>query len=102
MSTRIYSGGQITKDPDSQRVLSFLWGEEELPSGVTILTSTYAVTGPDALLTVDNTTISGRTTTFRLLGGTLGKKYRVTNTITTDETPSQKDDASFTVLIANK
>jgi hypothetical protein len=101
MSTQIHSGGQLTKDPNSEEFVTMDWDVEHLPLGVTIATSTFTITGPDASLDFDNDDIltGQRETTLRLTGGTEGKRYTVTNRIVTDETPSQTKDASFRVLV---
>lgn len=101
MSTQIHSGGQITKDPNSEEFVTLEWGTKNLAIGVTIATSAFTITGPDASLDFDNDDIltGGRSTTLRLTGGTLGKRYTVTNRIVTDETPTQTKDASFRVLV---
>ena len=105
MSTTIYAGGLVIKDPNSSEVFSFNW-DEDLNPGVSITTSTFTITCANEQLplglTKDNETNTARTTTLRLIGGTLGKKYTVTNRIITDETPTQTKDASFTVSIANR
>lgn len=105
MSTDIYSGGLITKDPNSSEVFSFNWNDD-LAAGVSITTSTFTITSPNEALplglTKDNETHDARSSSLRLLGGTLGKKYVVTNRIVTDESPTQTKDASVTVSIANK
>jgi hypothetical protein len=101
--TAIRSGGLVVKDPNSSEFYTFDWNHEHLPGGVEVSTSTFTVTGPDAILTVDQFGIfqGNRKTQVRLNGGTLGKKYTVTNRITTDQSPSQTKDASFRVLIQN-
>jgi hypothetical protein len=101
MSTQIHSGGQLTKDPNSEEFVTVDWDIEHLPEGVTIDVSDFEITGPDAELTFDNDDIltGQRQTTLRLIGGTEGKRYTVTNRITTDETPTQIKDASFRVLV---
>ena len=105
MSTTIYSGGLITKDPNNSEVFSFNW-DKDLNAGVSITTSTFTITCANEQLplglTKDNETNTARTTSLRLIGGTLGKKYTVTNRIVTDETPTQTKDASFTVKIESR
>lgn len=97
----IYSGGLVTKDPQSKRVLTVNWSDD-FATGVTI-TPSVTITGPDSALTFDNlSVVDGRKAQMRLLGGTLNKKYTVTTHVITNESPAQEDDASFTVLIANK
>ena len=101
MSITIESGGLVTKDPNNSEVFSVDWGTERLATGVEISTSAWAVTGPDADLTEDEDSIvtGNRKTQIRLTGGTLHKRYTVTNTIETNETPAQTLDASFDVWI---
>jgi hypothetical protein len=102
--TTIHSGGLITKDPDSSKTYTFDWDAENLGASVTITTSTWEITGSDSDLTYDNATIlsGSRKTRVRLLGGTVGVKYRVRNRILTNETPAQTKDRSFYVLIEEK
>lgn len=104
MSTSIHSGGLITKDPNSQKLYTMDWDQENLATSVTITTSDWAITGPDAVLTKDNPSIlaGGRRTQVRLLAGTVGKTYTVTNTIVTSESPTQTKERSFKVLIEQK
>ncbi len=101
MSTQIHSGGQVTKDPNSEEFFTVDWDAEHLAAGVSIATSDFVITGPDAALTFDSDDVltGGRSTTLRLIGGTVGKRYIITNTIVTDETPTQTKDASFRVLV---
>jgi hypothetical protein len=103
MSRSIRSGGLVQKDPQSSEYYTFDWDKEHLPAGVEVSTSTFLVTGPDALLIVDQFGIfqGNRKTQVRLSAGTLGKRYVVTNRITTDQVPAQTKDASFKVLIQN-
>ncbi len=53
--------------------------------------STWAVSGPDSALVVDHDSITENATyaTFRLSGGTPGASYVITNTVQTDENPTQ-------------
>ena len=101
--TTIYAGGLERKDPQAKRLIQFNW-DTRLASGVGIQTSTFTITGPDIALTKDNETIvtGNRKTSLRLLGGTLGATYVVTNHIITNESPAQEDDSSIKVLIEQK
>jgi hypothetical protein len=101
MSATIHSGGLVVKDPSSAKVYQMDWDAENLASGVTLSTSTWAILGRDAALTADQTSTvgSGRKAQVRLSGGTVGVKYTVTNTISTSESPSQTKEKSFQVLI---
>src|SRR6185295_4324860 len=89
-------GGLVIKDPGDIKTYTWDWDTENVAAGATIATSVWAVTGPDALLTVDQTTIlsGARKTQMRLSAGTLGATYTVTNTITTSESPSQTKERS--------
>lgn len=100
-------GSLIGKDPDAVEPYGFDWTDwlAELGSTVTITNSTWTVTGPDALLTLTFPTIvtGALKTQVTLNGGTLGRKYLVTNRIVTNTSnPTVQDDRSFTVLIEQK
>ena len=101
MSITIESGGLVTKDPNNAEVFTVDWDQERLAAAVTITTSTWTVTGPDSELSEDEASIvtGNRKTQIRLTGGTLHKRYTVTNRIVTNETPAQTLDASFDVWI---
>ena len=103
MTTLIYSGTKLYKDPNAVEVFTVNWNDD-LAAGVLIQTSTFTITGPDGVLTKDNEAIGAdtRSTRLRLLGGTLRKTYTVLNRIVTNETPSQTKDASFLVAIQEK
>ena len=75
----IKPGGAWQKDPQSKRFVLFDWGDRYLAVGVDILTSVWAITGPDASLTKDNETVlvGNRQTRARLIGGTAGSSYTV-------------------------
>jgi hypothetical protein len=106
MSTEIRAGGLLVKDPNSTEVYTVKWDVEHFADQptVTIAASTFTITGPDTVLTKDNEFIlaGNRQTQVRLLAGTLGAKYTVTNRITTNESPAQIKDASWKVLIQNR
>jgi hypothetical protein len=106
MSTEIRAGGLLIKDPNASEVYTVKWDVEHFAAqpSVTITTSTFTITGPDAVLTKDNEFVlaGNRQTQVRLLAGTLGAKYTVTNRIITSETPAQTKDASFKVLIQQR
>lgn len=93
-------GSLLEKDPDASELYEMDWSDW-LPTGETITTSTWLITGPDNALTSDNDSImDGSTSTrVRLVGGTIGDKYVVTNRIVTAGTPAQNTDRSFTLLI---
>ena len=97
-------GDLFRKDPSGKLIYDMDWGTDGyLGSSVTIATSTWAVSGDDAILTTDNASLpSARVARVRLLAGTLGKRYTITNHIITNESPTQEDDRSFDVLIQNR
>ena len=63
-----------------------------------------AITGPDTALTYDNasTIIGNVKTQVRLLGGTVGELYTLTNRIVTTGSPAQTDDRSVQIWIENR
>jgi len=97
-------GGLVIKDPADVKTYTFDYDTANLAAGATIATSLWAITGSDALLTADQTTIlsGARKTQVRLSAGTLGTTYTVTNTITTSESPSQTKERSVKVLVENR
>lgn len=108
MST-VPDGSLLRKDPSDVRVFTLDWDAENLADGVTIVTSTWTITAiapssSDTALTKDNDVVlSGlRKTQVRLLAGTLGQLYDVTNRILTSESPTQTKERSFRVLIENQ
>ncbi len=106
MSTvTIVPGSLVTKDPAESKVYEFDWDTSSLATSVTIVTSTFTITAlkpaNDTALTKDTPTImaGSRTTQIRLIGGTLGARYEIANTIVTNETPAQTKERSFQLLI---
>lgn len=99
-------GTMITKDPSSVEPQGMDWTAylAELGVGVEISSSVWTVTGPDTVLTASNPTVlvGNQKTQVFLNAGTVGKKYTVTNRITTNTSPVVVDDRSFNVLIQNK
>jgi len=99
MSVTVYDGGTVTKDPDASRVYTMDWTADIGAAGIS--TSTWIIAPADAGLTADNASIvSGlKMTSVRLIGGTLGRSYTVTNRIVTNASPTETEDATVTVLI---
>lgn len=100
-------GGSIRHDPSAERFIEFDWSAALVKrDGTTaaIATSTFSIIGPDSALTYDNASIlSGATsTTARVKGGTNGKTYTLTNRIVTNESPSQTDERSVFIRIAEQ
>ena len=100
----IEPGGLLRKDPDAQKVYQFDWTDYLTFLGEQIATSTMVITGPDAILTKDNDSIiaGNLKTQVRLLAGTPGYKYVLTNRIVTNGTPAQTDDRSVEILVEDR
>lgn len=99
-------GATIFKDPASSELFTFDWSDW-LVGAATIATSTFTITPPASeavsILTKDNASIvSGSTSTqVRLIAGTLGKVYTLTNQIITNESPTQTAERSVKIAIRN-
>lgn len=104
MPTTIAAGGTVQKDPADKAVFRMTW-DEHLAAGVAITASVWAIAcdleAVPALTKDNESSPTTRTTQLRLLGGTLGKRYAVTNRITTDESPAQEKERSFYVVVAD-
>lgn len=107
MSFSMRAGGLLSLDPNDQLLVSFDWDSEALPTGVSIASYVHTISvirqsGATAL-TKDQESQTSRSTRLRLIGSTatLGDKYLVSSKITTNETPAQTIERSFTVLIEN-
>lgn len=96
--------GLVLKDPNSVEPRGIDWTDylAELGSGVTVSTSTYAVSGPDDTLTLSSASIvtGNLKTQVKLSGGTVGRKYTVTNHIVASD--GTEDDRSFFVQVAQR
>ena len=105
----IRPGTTVTKDPGASLIYTFDWSDW-LVGAATIATSTFTISGGDSVaapagtLTKDNPSIvSGSLSTqIRLIGGTVGKTYILTNTVITNESPTQTDERSILVAIRNQ
>lgn len=69
---------KISQTPGELRPAQINW-DIELPTGITIVSSTFAADSTDYTLSLEGRT--SRTTTFWLTGGVAGKIYYITNTI---------------------
>jgi hypothetical protein len=100
--------GLIQKDPNEARVVAADWGD--LAAGASISTSTWTITvtrprteSPIGLTKDNPAILSGsRRTQVRIIGGTLGSRYRLTNTIVTNESPTQTKERSCFVLVVDQ
>lgn len=102
-------GAVILKDPDASKVWVFNWTDwlAALSLGspaTTISSSSMVITGPDNALTADSASIvtGSLQTQLRLIGGTPGELYTVTNRITTTGSPAQIDDRSIQFFIESR
>jgi hypothetical protein len=109
MSVTVDDGAMVVKDPSDSRVYDFDWGAQHLATGVAINTSTFTITAispvGDAGLTKDNESIvspDNRVTRVRLIGGTLGAKYRLDNRIVTNEATPQTIERSIVIKVEQK
>lgn len=102
-------GDLITKDPNSDEPQGFDWTSwlAELGATVEIQTSTWIITGPDAVLTkhdesrVDVAGLKLKTQLY-LAAGTPGGLYRVANRVVTSSSPPATDDRSFFVRVKDR
>ena len=98
-------GTTVRKDPDASLVYTMDWSDW-LVGDAEIDTSDWSITAPAgesvSVLTLDSEDDDGTSASVRLIGGTAGKTYKVTNRITTNETPAQTDDRSFMVAIRHQ
>lgn len=99
-------GSLVQKDPQSDEPQGFDWTAwlAELGAGVTIATSTWTITGPDAVLTTHDASIvsGGVKTQAYFAAGTVGSQYTVTNRVITNSSPAVTDERSFVVLVSNR
>jgi len=97
-------GDLATKAPAEILAFEFDWSDD-LADGLMITDSAFTVTpvrpAVDTALTVDSKDVlyGDQVTRIVLSAGTLGSKYDVVNTITTNESPAQTLRAAVRVLI---
>jgi len=96
----------LTKHPNARLVYTFDYDTSNLAVGVTIVTSTMTLevlSGSNAVTpaSIDSVgLLSGnRKTTFRLIAGVNGTRYRVTNEALTSETPAQTKVKYIDILV---
>jgi hypothetical protein len=95
-------GAYIDKDPSAILSYTLDWSEW-LPSGSSISTSSWTIStfsGDAAPITQVSTTNTGNSAIIRLSGGTIGKVYTITNTITTSG--SLTDRRNFRIKVKNR
>ncbi len=100
----ISPGDLVPKDPAAEKVYQFDWTDYLTDLGSIIASTSFTITGPDAILTKDNEgVIAGNLKTqLRLKAGTLGGLYIVTNQIVDTSSPPNTDERSFEVLVENR
>lgn len=86
---------KFIKDPDAVLDYSIDWSD--WLGSDTISTSTWEV---DSGITEDSNSNTDTVTTIWLSGGTAGKKYELTNRITT--TGGRTDDRTIIIVVRNK
>ena len=96
----------VTKHPTAKLVYTFDYDASNLAAGVTIITSTMTLSVISGLNTVTPASIDSvgllagsRKTTFRLIAGVNGTRYRVTNEAITSETPAQTKVKYIDILV---
>jgi hypothetical protein len=91
------------KDPAATLDYSGNWAGL-LVAGETIVSSTWAVDGSDAALSIGTgdyaPTFDGTSATVWLSGGTEDVTYTITNHVVTSNTPPRIDERSFSITIA--
>lgn len=109
MPLTIDDGELIVKDQADVSVYVFDWDVlAALATGVTITTSTFTITAispaGDTALTKDQASIltGSRKTQIRVAAGTAKAKYRLDNTIVTNETPAQTKERSVFVTVEQR
>jgi hypothetical protein len=101
MPTTIEDGGIVTKDSSETLLYTFDYDTlSNLAAGVEFTSvGTFAIT-PSGLTQANQSLVSGnRKVQLTLAGGTVGVKYRIEHTATTNETPAQIKSKWFEVRI---
>jgi hypothetical protein len=98
----------LRKDPIAEKLYGFDW-TDWLSTDAEIAASTWTIAlvdGDDALTPVTSSSetidADGKTTSALLEAGVLNQTYKVTNRITTNETPPQIDERSFYLRIVDR
>lgn len=104
----VQDGQTIPKRAADADVYQFDWDARFLADGVTIATSTFAITAiepsADTALVKNNESIltGSRKTQVRVQGGTDAALYRLDNTIVTSESPTQTKKRSIYIRIQER
>lgn len=99
----VIPGDTLQKDPSAELVYVWDWTDWLVAASI----NTYVIvmpTSPDSVLTMDNDAIvtGSKKVTMRLKAGTLGKSYKVTCRILTNEATPQTDDRSVIINIRQR
>jgi len=115
----VRDGAFVSQDPNDSLVYTMDWDTDNLLGSATISGHVFAITqlrgGATPALAKDSESIlpawtdseghtyaALRTTQLRLTGGPLGAVYRIDETITTNESPSQTKNRHFKLGIRQK
>lgn len=101
MPMTVRPGHLFQQDPDASVLTYEMQWADWLATGAQIATSFWVVSGPDTTLTATNNGFTVNATSVQLSNGTMGRRYRVTNQIATNETPPQTEQRSFFVRMVN-
>jgi hypothetical protein len=92
-------GSKVSKHPSAEKVYQVLW-DRFLNAGQTVSGVSVAIHGPDNVLTYDNATHDGASTTqVRLKAGTNGATYIIEITITYGSSPTETETQWFEVYV---
>lgn len=95
-------GTVINKDADAQLSYQLIWSDW-LPSGDTITSSSWtaeSISGDSDPLTITGNSFTDTSTTVTVNGGTTGNIYKVYNTISTDQ--SNTDRRYFRIKVQDR
>jgi len=109
MAITVDDGNLVAQDPNDKRVYQFDFDAANLAAGVQLASvGTFTITVVEGLNTTplqkdSEALVTGnRKTRLRLFGGTPGTTYKVENEVDTNETPSQRKNKKFFVLIEDQ
>ena len=101
----------VPKDTNESRLILFDWDDENLAAAAAITTSTWTITRLEPALALDTSTLTkdsesivtgNRKTQCRISAGTLNGRYRLTNKIVTNESPTQTKEKSIDISIVEQ
>lgn len=101
MPVILKKGTTIDKDPDADKPYAFDWSQwlgEAIINTSTWEVSPTSTTSP-LVIESDDITNAGTGTQVRVTGGEAGTTYRLTNRVTTNESPARIDDRTLLVKV---